>query len=646
MKKIILFIFTLFLITTKVNAENFHMGEKLDPLFYVQRSDLNRSHNGLLFKLLRSDSEFVYCIEPFETRVSSVEYTEYNYNNSIFNLSDEQLDKLNMISYFGYGYKDHTDIKWYGITQFLIWSNLNLTDIYLTDTLYGRKIEPYNDEINEIYNLIDDYKKLPSFANRTIYYTKNNTFELTDLNEVLDNFDIISSDLDIKKDNNRLIIKTKEDGTYKISFVKRSPIERNYKLYYAPDTQNFIYPGKFSDITFDLTIKVVTGEANLTKIGLSNSIDSTLGGAIYGLYEDGFQIASLITDNNGVGKVQGLHVGKYMIKEIVPSKGYKLDPTEFNFEITENDRDIYLESYEELITNKLVINKYYGEENNYIKEDGAVFNIYDSNYTLYKTVETTNGIIDIELPYGNYKIEQIDGIEGYTKSDSFNITIDSDSINIYDLYDELIKGDLVLNKYNMDLETCEKEDGAVFEIYKDNSLYGTYETIDGLIDIKLPYGKYLIKQTKGMEGYKFVDDFEVFIENTDKYEYDLYDELIYGNLIINKYYGDNIKEDGAIFKVSNETINYEGETTDGKLSMELPYGEYQVTQLRGIEGYSYVDDFNVSITDQDSNYDLYDEIIVNVPNTGIKRTINYIFIVYIFIGLLLITFSIKKTTHY
>ena len=73
MKKIILFIFTLFLITTKVNAETFRMGEKLNPLFYVQRSDLNRSHNGLLFKLLRSDNEFVYCIEPFETRVSSVE---------------------------------------------------------------------------------------------------------------------------------------------------------------------------------------------------------------------------------------------------------------------------------------------------------------------------------------------------------------------------------------------------------------------------------------------------------------------------------------------------------------------------------------------------------------------------------------------
>ena len=264
---------------------------------------------------------------------------------------------------------------------------------------------------------------------------------------------------------------------------------------------------------------------------------------------------------------------------------------------------------------------------------------------IYKTVETIDGKIDIVLPYGMYKIVQKNTKEGYKSIPDFNINIDGNTNNTYDLYDDLIKGDLVLNKYNVDLETCEKEDGALFEIYKDNSLYGIYQTINGLIDIKLPYGKYFIKQIKGIEGYKFVDDFEVFINSEGKYEYDLYDELIYGNLIINKYYGDHLKEDGAVFKVSNETINYEGETTDGKLSMELPYGTYQVTQLKGIEGYKYVDDFNVSITDQDSNYDLYDEIIVNVPNTGIKRSISYLFILYIGIGLSLIIYSLKKTTH-
>ena len=737
MKKIILLLFTLFIVINKVNAVTFHLGEKVEPLFYVQRSDLNRTHNGLIFKLLRSDNEFVYCIEPFENRVSNIEYTEYNYNNSIFNLSDEQLDRLNMIGYFGYGYKDHTDIKWYGITQFLIWSNLNLKDIFLTDTSYGNKIEPYNSEINEIYSLIDEYKKLPSFANNTIYYTKNNTYELIDSNKVLDSFDIISSDLNIKKESNKLIINTEEDGIYNISFIKRSPIERSYKLYYANDTQNFIYPGKFNDIKFDLTIKVVTGKINLNKIGYTSSIDSSLGGAIYGLYQNNLQVGSITTDNNGKGYIDNLPIGRYVLKEIVPSKGYMLDVNKFDIDITESRRDIYIESYERLIYDRLIINKYYGDTE-YTKEDGAVFNIYDSKYNLYETVETKNGQIDIVLPYGRYKVEQIKGIEGYKMTEPFDIKIDEATLNRYNLYDELIKGDLVLNKYNMDDNSCEKEDGAIFEIYKDNTLYKTVETKDGLIDIKLPYGKYIVKQISGVEGYKFVDAFEVFIDKEDSfiynlyneliygnlilnkyygepdkfdkedgavfevykdntlyntyqtidgvidiklpygdymvkqikgkegykftnnievniteeniYEYNLYDELIYGNLILNKYYGESDKyekEDGAVFKVSNDTISYEGITDSGILSMKLPYGEYKVEQLNGISGYSYVDDFNINIKESNSyDYNLYDEIIVNVPNTGIKRTINYIFLVYIFIGLSLIIYSLKKATHY
>ena len=554
MKKIILFIFTLFLITTKVNAATFRMGEKLNPLFYVQRTDGTRTHNGLLFKLLRDDNEFVYCIEPFETRVSNIEYTEYNYNNSVFGIDDEALNMLNLIAYYGYGYNDHTDIKWYGITQLLIWRHLSpIYDVFLTDKLYGNEIEPYKNEIREIYSLVDRYYVQPSFSGKTITYTKNSTYELMDTNNVLESYDILDTNIDVSKEDNKLIINTKEDGIYKISLIKRSPIERDYKLYYGKNTQNFIYPGKINDITVEVTIKVITGEIIINKIGTSSSTSSTLGGAIYGVFQNDLQVGSITTDNNGVGSIDNIPVGNYIVKEIVPSTGYLLDETIFNVEITEKNRTVNLESYEDLIYNDLLINKYYGDN----KEDGAVFEIYDSNNMLYKTIETNNGVINIKLPYGNYKVVQTKGIEGYTLVEPFDISITETSIN----------------------------------------------------------------------------------------EYDLYDELIYGNLVINKYYGEEnnyIKEDGAIFKVSNETNNYEGVTNNGKLSMELPYGNYQVTQLKGIDGYSYVDDFNISITSSDSNYDLYDEIIVKVPNTGIKRKINYIFIVYIFIGLSLIIFSTKR----
>ena len=37
---------------------------------------------------------------------------------------DPEVDKktkISMIAHFGYGYKNHTDVKWYAITQFMIW---------------------------------------------------------------------------------------------------------------------------------------------------------------------------------------------------------------------------------------------------------------------------------------------------------------------------------------------------------------------------------------------------------------------------------------------------------------------------------------------------------------------------------------------
>ena len=646
MKKIIVIFFIFFITISKVSASaRFYVGEKIEPNFYVERIKGNNRHNGLLFKLLREDGEFVYCIDPFETRVSDTLYTEYDYNNSIFDITDSNLDLINKIAYFGYGYGNHTDIKWYGITQFLIWQKLNLTDVFLTDYQYGNRIEPYNKEINEIYELIDGYDKLPSFANNTITYTKNKTYELIDLNNVLNTYDILSSDLNVSINNNILTINTLEDGIYTISFIKRSPIEREFKLYKANNTQSFIYPGKFNDIKFNLTIKVVTGKIHLTKIGMDNSTDSTLEGATYGVYQNNLQIGSIITNSSGVGYLDNLPIGRYMVKEIVPSKGYKLDVNRFDIDITEQTREVYIESYERLIYNRLVINKYYGYEDNYFKEDGAVFDIYDSKFNLYKTVETKNGVIDITLPYGSYRIYQRSGIEGYKLVEPFNITIDEGSFNRYDLYNELIVGEIKLNKYSMNNDTCNKEDNAIFEIYKDNNLYKTVETVDGLVDISLPYGNYLIKQISGKEGYKYVEDFEVFINKEDIFSYNLYDELIYGNLVLNKYYGEenNYKlEDNAVFEISNDINSYEGITDRGILSMKLPYGKYTVKQLKGISGYDYIEDFEVKIDTADEyGYDLYD-----VPNTGINNKINYSFIIYIFVGLFLMLYSIKKTTHY
>ena len=50
-----------------------------------------------------------------------------------------------------------------------------------------------------------------------------------------------------------------------------------------------------------------------------------LEGAVYGLYQNGIEIARKTTDVNGYAKFENVTAGNYDLKEITPPKGYALD---------------------------------------------------------------------------------------------------------------------------------------------------------------------------------------------------------------------------------------------------------------------------------------------------------------------------------
>ena len=127
---------------------------------------------------------------------------------------------------------------------------------------------------------------------------------------------------------------------------------------------------------------------------------------------------------------------KDSIKEISPSPGYELDTNTYYFTLTKENKHIEINSYENVIEGNLIINKYYGEDDNYSKEDGAIFEIYDSNYNLIDTCTTLDGNINKKLEYGDYYLIQKQGISGYRFIDRFNISIRENKNYIFDLYDE------------------------------------------------------------------------------------------------------------------------------------------------------------------------------------------------------------------
>ena len=127
-------------------------------------------------------------------------------------------------------------------------------------------------------------------------------------------------------------------------------------------------------------------------------------------------------------------------------------------------------------------------------------------------------------------------------------------------YEDVIKGNIIINKYCGYDDNYELEDGAIFEIYDaNNNLIGLYETINGVLNVSLEYGNYYVKQIKGLPEYQLVKDFIVDIQEDKDYVYNLYDkkekiDLVEDLVITNKDNTDyNI--DDLIVEVPNTSKN-------------------------------------------------------------------------------------------
>lgn len=436
MKKLI-FISILFIFITDIQALSKFSFSLQVPNMYIEEYTDTNFHNGAPFLITRDDGAIVYCINPFLTVNTDSYYEEYNYNNSIFNLSSSKLDRLNTIAYLGYNYYSHEDIKWYGITQFLIWKEIGFNDIYFTDKYYGSRIDAYKSEVSELETLVNDYYKLPSFANKKLEYNPNEEYNLIDTEQVLSNYEVLDTNIDVKKINNELIISTKENGSYEITFIKKSPIKRDYMLYNLDNAQSLFYNGKIEDITFKLYIEVDSGDIKINKLDSESMIRTfaKLEGAQYGLYKDDKLINTIITDEFGIGYIDNVNFGQYYIKEIKPSLGYQLDTNIYYINITKTNKNIVINSYENVIKGNLTINKYYGSVNSYEKENGAIFEVYDINDNLVDTLNVDGSVTNL-YPFGEYYLLQTKGIKGYKFIDKFRVSIKDTKDYIFNLYDE------------------------------------------------------------------------------------------------------------------------------------------------------------------------------------------------------------------
>lgn len=269
-------------------------------------------------------------------------------------------------------------------------------------------------------------KVKPSFTEKTHYIIEGNNLILTDKNNVLNQYKTKTHQIY----NNELHLNNLKKGTHHIKLTKEYTRYNHPILFYqSPNSQNLVKIGNLENEETNLEIQVINSNIQINKIDSENKNiypqgDSSLNNAIFGLYDENLNLLNEYTIINNKINIENINFGKYYLKEIKPGIGYNLNPKTYEINITENNYNHSLTIENQVIKKKIIIKKTYGENNNLNNESNIEFEVYNNNEKLINTIKTNEqGIAEITLPYGKYKIKQLNTTTGYQKIEPFFIEV-------------------------------------------------------------------------------------------------------------------------------------------------------------------------------------------------------------------------------
>lgn len=397
-------------------------------IFYQQARLFRRS----------SDNTVAYCLEPFIFFDGAKSYSP---TTNPRNLSKAQIDRISKLVHFGNGYPRHNTMKWYAITQLMIWQTADPSgDYYFTDSLNGNRINLYQNEIQELNNMVNSYNVLPSINNKNYTIVEGNSLEITDTNNVLSNFKTDSKDLTIT--GNKIKLENLSNGEHKYTFYKEEKVRNRPVVFYqAEGSQNIVNVGDLGRLNASFNVKVINTKIELSKVDKDTKEttpqgEASLDGAIYKLYDMSDKEISTLEIKNNQSVIENIPLGKYYLVEEKAGTGYTQNTNKYEIEITEDNPTVQLVLENKVIEKKITITKKYGEGNTYLNEKDISFMVLNNKGDLIKTITTDeNGIVDITLPYGTYKLIQVNSTDGYTKVDPFIIEVKDSEEELIELKD-------------------------------------------------------------------------------------------------------------------------------------------------------------------------------------------------------------------
>ena len=588
MKRIMMFFLVLLFIFSTKNVfaqDQYELTlEKHEEVYYSRYGKVYASYPFMVFRI---GDIFAYCIEP-GNHITTYTYVEGELDPGY---SEEKLEKLELIGFYGRDYPGHDNLRYSMATQALIWelTGSDKVTFWTKKNEGGDEIDVTNEK-NEIMRLVNNHKTLPSF-NTHYYGNLAHEMIIEDKNKVLDSYEVVDSENnDVYIDNNALHIIPRSVGFSNITLKKKDYNEYKTVIFVGKDDTDSQKMARlhftkeiktdFTLVTDGISLVVHKVDENNNPIEVENIKfkvhDLTRGIDVC----SGLPNCIHTTGDGGWFITEPLDYGEYEIEEIenqiVPGYSWnknKLhivinEETQFNYNSEFYDYiDLYFSNNSVLGT--LEINKFgelveYKDDISYseVALNDISFTLYTSDNKFVKTITTDNyGHAKVDdLPLGKYYLVENNEKDEYIKIERIPFEIKQDNqyqehINmVLNIKNILKKGKLELTK--VDYNTNEAISETIVELYNsDNELLLTKETDkNGIIIIdNLPYGKYYLKEIKANYYYQKSDEIINFEIKNDG-------EIIKKTLTNKKIVGDLIiKKMGEKYRIIDNEIVYEKE---------------------------------------------------------------------------------------
>ena len=349
-------------------------------------------------------------------------------------------------------------------------------------------------------------------------------------------------------------------------------------------------------------------------------------GATPAYYKAGEQIGTITTDSTGIARMEGLPLGKYMVKEVATASGYVLDDQERVIDLCYRDSSTAVVTYSEAWQNerqKVRVKVIKLEKGTEKALPGAVFGLYAEEDILSDngTVVMAEGtliqqratesdgtlVFEIDLPIGfKYDIREITPPAGYasdpeSRAFTFEASADNEAVTEVEYAFEDAPTSVEITKSS--LTTGEELEGAKLQVTDSDG-----NVVDSWISEKeahiitgLVVGQtYTLTETLPANGYVTAESITFTVDNTGEAQpVEMKDDVT--KVSISKTDLTGKKElEGAKLTILDEQGNVVESwtsTSEPHYIEMLPIGKYTLREETAPSGYTVAEDVSFEVTD-------------------------------------------------